>query len=69
MFESLYIHTITVMFTARTFFNNFREDHEMLHLRDLQKLEGVLSPSHLEVTCSPDSSYALLERLALLLKI
>ncbi|GAY44330.1 hypothetical protein CUMW_081340 [Citrus unshiu] len=33
---------------ARTFFNNFREDHEMMHLRDLQKLEGVLSPSHLE---------------------
>ncbi|KAJ4707789.1 Transcription initiation factor TFIID subunit 5 [Melia azedarach] len=33
---------------ARAFFNNFREDHEMLHLRDLQKLEGVLSPSHLE---------------------
>ncbi|XAR57682.1 hypothetical protein NMG60_11025924 [Bertholletia excelsa] len=33
---------------ARTFFNSFREDHEMLHLRDLQKLEGVLSPSHLE---------------------
>ncbi|KAK9130414.1 hypothetical protein Sjap_010901 [Stephania japonica] len=33
---------------ARTFFNNFREDHEMMHLRDLQKLEGILSPSHLE---------------------
>ncbi|KAK9947196.1 hypothetical protein M0R45_012630 [Rubus argutus] len=33
---------------ARTFFNGFREDHEMMHLRDLQKLEGVLSPSHLE---------------------
>ncbi|KAK2644472.1 hypothetical protein Ddye_019667 [Dipteronia dyeriana] len=33
---------------ARTFFNTFREDHEMLHLRDLQKLEGVLPPSHLE---------------------
>ncbi|KAI8569275.1 hypothetical protein RHMOL_Rhmol02G0266300 [Rhododendron molle] len=33
---------------ARTFFNSFREDHEMIHLRDLQKLEGVLSPSHLE---------------------
>ncbi|XP_057959727.1 transcription initiation factor TFIID subunit 5 [Malania oleifera] len=32
---------------ARTFFNSFREDHEM-HSRDLQKLEGVLSPSHLE---------------------
>ncbi|KAJ4826461.1 Transcription initiation factor TFIID subunit 5 [Turnera subulata] len=33
---------------ARAFFMNFREDHEMLHSRDLQKLEGVLSPSHLE---------------------
>uniref|UniRef100_A0A2P2MAI1 Uncharacterized protein MANES_16G128700 n=1 Tax=Rhizophora mucronata TaxID=61149 RepID=A0A2P2MAI1_RHIMU len=33
---------------ARIFFNTFREDHELMHLRDLQKLEGVLSPSHLE---------------------
>ncbi|CAI9767257.1 unnamed protein product [Fraxinus pennsylvanica] len=33
---------------ARAFFNGFREDHEMMHSRDLQKLEGVLSPSHLE---------------------
>ncbi|XP_071920810.1 transcription initiation factor TFIID subunit 5 isoform X4 [Coffea arabica] len=33
---------------ARTLFNSFREDHEMMHARDLQKLEGVLSPSHLE---------------------
>ncbi|XP_021644951.1 transcription initiation factor TFIID subunit 5 isoform X2 [Hevea brasiliensis] len=33
---------------ARTFFNSFREDHETVHSRDLQKLEGVLSPSHLE---------------------
>ncbi|GAB4846727.1 Transcription initiation factor TFIID subunit 5 [Ancistrocladus abbreviatus] len=33
---------------ARAFFNTFREDHETLHLRDLQKLEGVLSPTHLE---------------------
>lgn len=33
---------------ARTFFNSYREDHEMMHSRDLQKLEGVLSPSHLE---------------------
>nr|GLL25686.1 transcription initiation factor TFIID subunit 5 [Ipomoea trifida] len=33
---------------ARAFFNSFREDHEMMHLRDLQKLEAVLSPSHLE---------------------
>lgn len=36
-------------FSARAFFNNFREDHEMMHSRDLTKLEGVLSPSHLEV--------------------
>ncbi|KAK7311907.1 hypothetical protein RJT34_10373 [Clitoria ternatea] len=33
---------------ARNFFNTFREDHEMMHLRDLQKLEGVLSPAHLK---------------------
>ncbi|XP_073001690.1 transcription initiation factor TFIID subunit 5 isoform X2 [Typha latifolia] len=33
---------------ARTFFRTFREDHELMHLRDLQKLEGILSPSHLE---------------------
>ncbi|KAL2892615.1 Transcription initiation factor TFIID subunit 5 [Bienertia sinuspersici] len=33
---------------ARDFFNTFREDHETMHQRDLQKLEGVLSPSHLE---------------------
>lgn len=33
---------------AHTFFNSFREDHETMHQRDLQKLEGVLSPSHLE---------------------
>ncbi|XP_074263123.1 transcription initiation factor TFIID subunit 5 [Silene latifolia] len=33
---------------ARSFFNTFREDHEVMHQRDLQKLEGVLSPSHLE---------------------
>ncbi|KAF2574094.1 hypothetical protein F2Q70_00000400 [Brassica cretica] len=33
---------------ARSFFNSFRRDHEMIHLRDLQKLEGVLVPSHLE---------------------
>ncbi|KAF6171286.1 hypothetical protein GIB67_036954 [Kingdonia uniflora] len=35
-------------FPARAFFNNFREDHELMHLRDLQKLEGIISPSHLE---------------------
>uniref|UniRef100_A0A7N0R8E8 TFIID subunit TAF5 NTD2 domain-containing protein n=1 Tax=Kalanchoe fedtschenkoi TaxID=63787 RepID=A0A7N0R8E8_KALFE len=33
---------------ARTFFSTFREDHEMMHMRDLQKLEAVISPSHLE---------------------
>ncbi|XVE71255.1 hypothetical protein DITRI_Ditri10aG0136100 [Diplodiscus trichospermus] len=33
---------------ARAFFNAFREDHELMHSRDLQKLEGVLSQSHLE---------------------
>ncbi|XP_010541564.1 PREDICTED: transcription initiation factor TFIID subunit 5 [Tarenaya hassleriana] len=33
---------------ARAFFNSFREAHEIVHLRELQKLEGVLSPSHLE---------------------
>ncbi|KAF5726275.1 hypothetical protein HS088_TW23G01017 [Tripterygium wilfordii] len=33
---------------GRTFFNRFRGDHELMHSRDLQKLEGVLSPSHLE---------------------
>ncbi|GAV59947.1 WD40 domain-containing protein/TFIID_90kDa domain-containing protein [Cephalotus follicularis] len=33
---------------ARKFFNTFREDHEMMHLRDLQRLEGVLSPAHIE---------------------
>ncbi|XP_030523603.1 transcription initiation factor TFIID subunit 5 isoform X1 [Rhodamnia argentea] len=33
---------------ARTFFNSFREDHVMMHSADLLKLEGVLSPSHLE---------------------
>nr|XP_009798805.1 PREDICTED: transcription initiation factor TFIID subunit 5-like [Nicotiana sylvestris]XP_009798806.1 PREDICTED: transcription initiation factor TFIID subunit 5-like [Nicotiana sylvestris] len=33
---------------ARAFFDSYREDHEMMHLRDLQKLEGVLSPSHLK---------------------
>ncbi|XP_006656305.1 transcription initiation factor TFIID subunit 5 [Oryza brachyantha] len=33
---------------ARSFFCTFREDHELMHSRDLQKLEGILSPSHLE---------------------
>uniref|UniRef100_A0A7N0T9T2 TFIID subunit TAF5 NTD2 domain-containing protein n=1 Tax=Kalanchoe fedtschenkoi TaxID=63787 RepID=A0A7N0T9T2_KALFE len=33
---------------ARTFFSTFREDHETMHKRDLQKLEAVISPSHLE---------------------
>ncbi|KAG5098673.1 hypothetical protein AAZX31_17G208500 [Glycine max] len=31
---------------AWNFFNTFREDHEMMHSRDLQKLELVLSPTH-----------------------
>ncbi|OEL27551.1 Transcription initiation factor TFIID subunit 5 [Dichanthelium oligosanthes] len=36
---------------ARSFFHTFREGREVMHLysRDLQKLEGVLSPSHLEI--------------------
>jgi hypothetical protein len=34
---------------ARSFFHTFREDHEVMHSWDLQKLEGALSPSHLEV--------------------
>ncbi|KAH9289526.1 hypothetical protein KI387_033643, partial [Taxus chinensis] len=33
---------------ARSFFQSFREDHEVAHLRDLQKLESVISPHHLE---------------------
>ncbi|GFP82620.1 transcription initiation factor TFIID subunit 5 [Phtheirospermum japonicum] len=33
---------------ARAFFNSFRGDHEVAHSRDLHKLEGVLTPSHLE---------------------
>uniref|UniRef100_A0A453T4Z6 TFIID subunit TAF5 NTD2 domain-containing protein n=1 Tax=Aegilops tauschii subsp. strangulata TaxID=200361 RepID=A0A453T4Z6_AEGTS len=33
---------------ARAFFLKFREDHELMHSRDLQKLEGTLSPLHLE---------------------
>ncbi|CAM0909165.1 unnamed protein product [Alopecurus aequalis] len=33
---------------ARSFFHTFREDHELMHSRDLQKLEGILSPLHLE---------------------
>jgi len=45
-FVFFYYH---ILFPARNFFNSFREDHEMMHSRDLQKLEGVLSPSHLEV--------------------
>ncbi|KAG5225196.1 transcription initiation factor TFIID [Salix suchowensis] len=37
---------------GRSFFNSFREDHEMMDSQDLQKLEGVLSPSHLESKCT-----------------
>ncbi|KAJ7521127.1 hypothetical protein O6H91_19G039200 [Diphasiastrum complanatum] len=33
---------------ARSFFQSFREDHEAMHLRDLQKLEGVISQQHLK---------------------
>lgn len=33
---------------ARTFFQTFREDHEALHLRDLQILQGILSSEHLQ---------------------
>ncbi|WOK92596.1 transcription initiation factor TFIID subunit 5 isoform X4 [Canna indica] len=33
---------------ARNFFRTFREDHEIMHLRDLQKLEGINSPLQLE---------------------
>ncbi|TYH69577.1 hypothetical protein ES332_D05G065700v1 [Gossypium tomentosum] len=32
----------------KTLFKAFREDHELMHSCDLQKLEGVLSQSHLE---------------------
>ncbi|CAL9151276.1 transcription initiation factor TFIID subunit 5 isoform X3 [Musa acuminata AAA Group] len=51
---SVYIHCFMDLVAeghmrdARTFFQTFREDHELMHLRDLQKLEGILSPSHLE---------------------
>ncbi|CAD5189935.1 unnamed protein product [Musa acuminata subsp. malaccensis] len=51
---SVYIHCFMDLVAeghmrdARTFFQTFREDHELTHLRDLQKLEGILSPSHLE---------------------
>jgi len=38
------------MSSARNFFTTFREDHELMHLRDIQKLEGVLSPTHLKVS-------------------
>ncbi|GMQ02873.1 hypothetical protein CsSME_00048911 [Camellia sinensis var. sinensis] len=41
-------HIQEVMIQTRNFFNSFREDHETMHLRDLQKLEGVLSLCHLE---------------------
>lgn len=55
---------IAAWFPARNFFNSFREDHEMMHSHDLQKLEGVLSPSHLEVNYYPN--YILLVSLACL---
>ncbi|KAM7268972.1 hypothetical protein ACFE04_024469 [Oxalis oulophora] len=34
---------------ARNFFNTFRKDHEMMHLKDLQLLDGVKSPAHLKM--------------------
>ncbi|XP_078443254.1 TBP-associated factor 5 [Wolffia australiana] len=33
---------------ARRFFNCFRDDHDMMYKRDLQKFEGLLTPLHLE---------------------
>lgn len=42
-------YNTVLLLPARAFFDSYREDHEMMHLRDLQKLEGVLSPSHLKV--------------------
>ncbi|KAL5198211.1 hypothetical protein ABZP36_001723 [Zizania latifolia] len=33
---------------ARSFFHTFRENHERMYSRDLQKLEGILLPLHLE---------------------
>ena len=45
-----------LIFSARNFFSSFRHDHEALHSRDLPKLEGVLSPSHLEVNYFSQSS-------------
>lgn len=48
-FDNFVSQTYWFLFAARTFFNAFREDHELMHSRDVQKLEGVLSQSHLEV--------------------
>lgn len=59
--ECLEFYTsLLLILPARTFFNSFREDHEMMHLRDLQKLEGVLSPSHLRVFTSRTLIFAFL---------
>ncbi|XP_024534528.1 transcription initiation factor TFIID subunit 5 [Selaginella moellendorffii] len=33
---------------AREFFQSFRDDHQPQHIRDLQKLEGVITPQHLQ---------------------
>lgn len=33
---------------SRQFFSMFREEHEQLHVHDLQKLEGISSPQHLQ---------------------
>ncbi|RVW65265.1 Transcription initiation factor TFIID subunit 5 [Vitis vinifera] len=43
-----YLYTVLWILWQKAYSRSFREDHEMMHLRDLQKLEGVLSPSHLE---------------------
>ncbi|XP_024390702.1 transcription initiation factor TFIID subunit 5 [Physcomitrium patens] len=49
VFAHCYIDLVGKGFTqeARDFLQRFREDHEASHVRDIQKLEGVLSPQHL----------------------
>ncbi|XP_039132083.1 transcription initiation factor TFIID subunit 5-like [Dioscorea cayenensis subsp. rotundata] len=46
--EFINIHNILHPSRPWTFLHTFCEDHDLMHLRDLQKLEGVLSPQHLE---------------------
>lgn len=50
VFAHCYIDLVGKGFTqeAREFLQKFREDHEAAHVRDIQKLEGVLSPQHLQ---------------------